>query len=50
MIPLRDAVLCEDCRIVGYQKNGRCEFCGSQAFIWLQPILEPKKKPERVKA
>jgi len=48
MIPRRSAWICLDCDMVMRPtKQGRCEFCGSQAIYPLVRVVE-KKQPEKV--
>ena len=41
-IPLKVAVLCEDCKMLTSATNGHCPVCGSTALVNLAKILERK--------
>jgi primosomal protein N' len=40
LIPLAEAVLCENCQVVGRQRTDkRCPSCGSQSVLFLGVVL-----------
>ena len=45
-IPLREAVICEDCQSVTATKNSKCSVCGSSAVWQLSTLTQHSRIDE----
>jgi hypothetical protein len=46
LIPLTEAVLCEDCKIISRAKHANCPSCGGAAIWNLARVVERVTQPE----
>jgi RNA polymerase subunit RPABC4/transcription elongation factor Spt4 len=46
LIPLTEAVLCEDCKIISRAKHANCPSCGGAAIWNLARVIERVTQPE----
>lgn len=46
LIPLAEAVICEDCEVISRAKHSTCPSCGSTAIYNLERIIHRLSQPE----
>ena len=44
-IPLHQAIYCENCNTISNSRPYRCEVCGSEAVLRMEPILNRDPDP-----
>ena len=46
LIPLREAVVCEDCKVISRARHANCPSCGGAALWNLIKVIERLTQPE----
>ena len=49
-IPLDEAVLCEDCKVITRAKNNHCLVCGGHSIVSLARILDRKAQETKAQS